>query len=123
MGRLQKLILALYTQWHSDRGDGEKNLLKMVGCLNENYSYEEMVKYVVEYNRKFSTDQKLNDYLYKVLRGIQKLRRTIYPDQCNEKLDPLATLERIEKWIKLRVGVPTLVKRTNSTENTYLADP
>lgn len=42
-----------------------------------------MVKYVVEYNRKFSTDQKLNEFLFKVLRGIQKLRRTIYPDQCN----------------------------------------
>ena len=60
LGRLQKLILALYTQWHSERGESEKKVLKMVGCLDDNYSYEEMIKYVVEYNRKFSSDQKLN---------------------------------------------------------------
>ena len=42
-----------------------------------------MVKYIVDYDKKYSTNQKLNDYLFKVLRGIQKLRRTIYPEQCN----------------------------------------
>lgn len=73
-----------------------------------------MLKYIVEYNKKYSTDQKLNDYLFKVLRGIQKLRRTIYPEQCNEKLDPLATLDRIEKWVKFRVQVPNLIKKSTN---------
>lgn len=74
-----------------------------------------MVKYMVEYEKKFSTDQKLNDYLFKVLRGIQKLRRTIYPEQCNEKLDPLLALDKIEKWVKLRVEVPALARRQTSS--------
>jgi poly-D-alanine transfer protein DltD len=80
---LQKLILALYTEWHQERGEGEKKVLKTLGGLSENYSYEEMVRYIVDYGKKLSTNQKLNDYLFKVLRGIQKLRRTLYPEQCN----------------------------------------
>lgn len=62
-----------------------------------------MLKYIVDYGKKYSTNEKLNDYLFKVLRGVQKIKRVIYPDQCNEKLDALATMERIEKWIKIKV--------------------
>lgn len=58
-------------------------MLRVLGGLSENYSYEEMVKYIVDHDKKFSTNEKLNDYLFKVLRGIQKLRRTIHPEQCN----------------------------------------
>jgi len=54
-------------------------MLRVQGGLSENYSYEEMVKYIVDHGKKYSTNEKLNDYMFKVLRGIQKLRRTIYP--------------------------------------------
>ena len=54
-----------------------------------------MLKYIVEYGKKYSSHDKLNDYLFKVLRGIQKLRRIIWPQLCNEKLDPLATIESL----------------------------
>lgn len=59
-----------------------------------------------------------------MLRGIQKLRRIISPDQPIDKLDPLLTLDKIEKWIKLRVQDPALPKKTNNNNKTdsYLLD-
>jgi hypothetical protein len=79
-----------------------------------------MVRYIVDHGKKYSTNEKLNDYLFKVLRGIQKLRRTIYPEQCNEKLDPLATLERLEKWMKMRIEMPVLTKKSTNSEHIYM---
>ncbi len=54
------------------------------------------------YESKLSTNDKLNDYILKVLRGIQKIRRIIFPMQSNEKLDPFIVLERIENWVERR---------------------
>jgi len=54
-----------------------------------------MLRYMVDHSKNFSTNEKLNDFLFKVLRGVQKIKRVIYPDQCNEKLDALATIDRI----------------------------
>lgn len=79
-----------------------------------------MVRYIVDHGKKYSTNEKLNDYLFKVLRGIQKLRRTIYPEQCNEKLDPLVTLERLEKWMKMRIEMPALTKKSTNSEHIYM---
>lgn len=36
---LQRLILAEYTQWYEKRSEGEKNMLRVVGGLQENYAY------------------------------------------------------------------------------------
>ena len=35
-------------------------MLRVVGDLSENYAYEEMVKYIVNYGDKYSTNDKLN---------------------------------------------------------------
>jgi hypothetical protein len=69
--------------------------MKCLGNLTENYSYEDMLKYIVDYGKKYCTNEKLNDFLFKVLRGVQKIKRVLWPDQCNEKLDALATMEKI----------------------------
>jgi hypothetical protein len=42
-----------------------------------------------------STNDKLNDYILKVLRGIQKIRRLIFPLQGNDKLDPFIVMDKI----------------------------
>jgi len=38
-----------------------------------------MLEYIVAYKIKFSTDQKVNDYLIKILRGIQRIRKILFP--------------------------------------------
>lgn len=58
-----------------------------------------MLNYIVFYDSKLSTNDKLNDYILKILRGIQKIRRVIFPMQSNDKLDPFMVLERIENWV------------------------
>jgi hypothetical protein len=45
-----------------------------------------MIEYIVYYKDKLSTNDKLNDYILKILRGIQKIRRIIFPLQSNDKL-------------------------------------
>lgn len=62
-----------------------------------------MLQYIVFHDSKLSTNDKLNDYILKILRGIQKIRRIIFPLQNNEKLDPFVVLERIETWVDKRV--------------------
>ena len=62
-----------------------------------------MLNYIVFYDSKMSTNDKLNDYILKVLRGIQKIRRIIFPMQSNEKLDPFGVLENIENWVEKKV--------------------
>lgn len=57
--------------------------MRVFGNLQENYSYDSMLKYIVDYGKKYSTNEKLNDHLFKVLRGVQKIKRVIYPEQCN----------------------------------------
>lgn len=42
-----------------------------------------MIQYIVFYKDKLSTNDKLNDYILKILRGIQKIRRVIFPMQAN----------------------------------------
>lgn len=122
MEKLQRLILSLFTDWHSQRGENEKKVLKTIGCLNENYSYEEMIRCIGQYERTYSTDDKLNDYLFKVLGGVQKLKRTIYPDLCVGKLDPISTLDKIEKWIKMRIELPIPQKKMAPNEDKYLTN-
>jgi hypothetical protein len=62
-----------------------------------------MLQYIVFYDTKLSTNDKLNDYILKILRGIQKIRRMVFPIQTNDKLDPFVVLERIENWIEKKV--------------------
>ncbi len=62
-----------------------------------------MLQYVVFYEAKLSTNDKLNAYILKILRGVQKIRRLIYPMQSNEKLDPFLVMERIEGWVQGRI--------------------
>jgi hypothetical protein len=42
-----------------------------------------MLLYKVFYDDKLSTNDKRNDYILKILRGIQKIRRMIFPMQSN----------------------------------------
>ncbi len=83
-----------------------------------------MLKYMVDHSKNFSTNDKINDFLFKVLRGVQKIKRVIYPDQCNEKLDALATIDRIEKWIKIKVSqyqrYPKKKTQADQAEEDYL---
>jgi hypothetical protein len=62
-----------------------------------------MLQYIVFYDNKMSTNDKLNDYILKVLRGIQKIRRMIFPMQSNEKIDPFVVLDKIEAWTGARL--------------------
>lgn len=38
-----------------------------------------MLEYIVVFKNKFSTDTKVNDYLIKILRGIQRIRKILFP--------------------------------------------
>jgi hypothetical protein len=51
-----------------------------------------MLGYIIDYGKKFSTDEKLNDYTRKILRGIQRVRRILFPSQINDKLNPYETI-------------------------------
>ena len=51
--------------------------------LQIHYQYEDMLEYIVEFDKKFSTDGKVNEYLIKVLRGIQRIRKILFPKQNN----------------------------------------
>ena len=77
--------------------------MKNFNKLKENYAYEDMLHYIVFYDQKLSTNDKLNDYILKILRGIQKIRRVIFPMQSNDKLDPFVVLEKIENWVEKKV--------------------
>jgi hypothetical protein len=66
--------------------------MKNFNKLKENYAYEDMLNYIVFYDAKLSTNDKLNHNMLKILRGIQKIRRIIFPMQSNEKLDPFIVL-------------------------------
>jgi len=70
-----------------------------------------MLQYIVFYDEKISTNDKLNDYILKVLRGIQKIRRMIFPMQSNERIDPFIVLEKIEKWTNARLKEQERIKR------------
>lgn len=62
-----------------------------------------MLNYIVVFREKLSTNDKVNDYLIKVLRGIQRIRKILFPKQNNEKLDPIDLLEKLESYIKSKV--------------------
>lgn len=53
--------------------------MKNLGYLQASYEYEEMLEYIVVFKNKFSTDTKVNDYLIKILRGIQRIRKILFP--------------------------------------------
>ena len=61
-----------------------------------------MLDYIVVYREKLSTDHKGYDYLIKVLRGIEKIRKILFPridylqnDKKNKKQDPVLFLEQL----------------------------
>lgn len=60
-----------------------------------------MLKYITQYNKLLSTNDKLNEFLLKIFRSIYRLRMVAFPGQCNDKLDPIRTIERIEKRLQL----------------------
>jgi Fe2+ transport system protein B len=56
---------------------------------------------------------------------VQKIKRVIYPEQCNEKLDALATMEKIEKWVKIKASqnkrfLPKKKTQNESKNDAYL---
>lgn len=77
--------------------------MKSLDKLKQNYSYEDMLNYILFYDSKLSTNDKLNQYILKVLRGIQKIRKTIYPIQSNDKLDPFLVLDHITVWVQKQI--------------------
>lgn len=62
-----------------------------------------MLNYILYYDNKLSTNDKLNQYILKILRGIQKIRKTIYPIQSNDKLDPFLVLDQITMWVEKQI--------------------
>ena len=64
-----------------------------------------------------STNDKLNDYILKILRGIQKIRRMIFPMQSNEKLDPFLVLDKIEGWVERRLKEKALGRQGDGGSN------
>lgn len=67
-----------------------------------------MLEYIVAYKIKFSSDQKVNDYLIKILRGIQRIRKILFPKTISNtgeaiKMDPLFILEKLEKYVKCKM--------------------
>lgn len=53
--------------------------MKNIGYLQTNYGYEQMLEHIVVFENKLSTDSKVNDYLIKILRGIQRIRKILFP--------------------------------------------
>lgn len=91
--------------------------MKSLNKLKENYSYEDMLNYMLFYDSKLSTNDKLNQYILKVLRGIQKIRKTIYPIQSNDKLDPFLVLDQITLWVQKQIKHYQLINNTNGNNN------
>lgn len=58
-------------------------MMKALGHFKQDYNYKEMLEYIVNYCKKFNSNGKLNEYIIKILRGIQKLRRVVFPKQSN----------------------------------------
>ena len=75
-----------------------------------------MLDYVVAFREKTSTNDKVNDYLIKVLRGIMRIRKILFPKQNNEKLDPLDLLEKLESYVKSKVYQKLYKKGGNPKE-------
>lgn len=59
--------------------DSSKEVMKNIGYLQGNYEYEKMLEHIVVFESKFSTDSKVNDYLIKILRGVQRIRKILFP--------------------------------------------
>ena len=62
--------------------------------------------------------------MIKVLRGIQRIRKIIFPKQNNEKLDPFFILEKVEKYIKMKAyqtnkSGPFLNKKSTNFEEEF----
>lgn len=91
--------------------------MKSLNKLKENYSYEDMLNYMLFYDSKLSTNDKLNQYILKVLRGIQKIRKTIYPIQSNDKLDPFLVLDQITLWVQKQIKHYQQINNTNGNAN------
>lgn len=53
--------------------------MRSVGYLQGSYEYEKMLEYIVVFENKFSNNSKVNDYLIKILRGIQRIRKILFP--------------------------------------------
>ena len=91
--------------------------MKSLNKLKENYSYEDMLNYILFYDSKLSTNDKLNQYILKVLRGIQKIRKTIYPIQSNDKLDPFLVLDQIAVWVQKQIKHYQQISNSNNSNN------
>lgn len=52
-----------------------------------------------------------------MLRGIQKIRKTIYPIQSNDKLDPFLVLDQITSWVEKQIKYYQQINN-NNTNNT-----
>lgn len=91
--------------------------MKSLNKLKENYSYEDMLNYILFYDSKLSTNDKLNQYILKVLRGIQKIRKTIYPIQSNDKLDPFLVLDQIAVWVQKQIKHYQQINNGNNNSN------
>ena len=84
--------------------------MQNLGLMKGSYEYTEMLDYIVVYREKLSTDHKVYEYLIKVLRGIEKIRKILFPridylenDKKNKKQEPVLFLEQLEKYIKAKV--------------------
>jgi hypothetical protein len=53
--------------------------MKSRGYLQTTYGYEEMLEYITVFKKKFSTNEKVNEYLIKLLRGIHRIRKMLFP--------------------------------------------
>lgn len=83
--------------------------MRNIGYLQGNYEYEKMLEHIVVFENKFSTDSKVNDYLIKILRGVQRIRKILFPktvsnsDDRKEIMDPMYILDKLEKYMKSKV--------------------
>lgn len=78
-----------------------------------------MLNYILFYDDKLSTNDKLNHYILKILRGIQKIRKTIYPLQSNDKLDPFLVMDQITGWVEKQIKHYQVITTTTTTNNNY----
>lgn len=71
--------MELYNDWYGKVPDSSKEIMRSVGYLQGSYEYEKMLEYIVVFENKFSNNSKVNDYLIKILRGIQRIRKILFP--------------------------------------------
>ena len=78
--------------------------MKSLGHFEGSYDYEQMLDNIRIFRDKFSTEHKVNNYLIKVLRRVDRIRKIVFPRiyyqhdtllEIKRSKDPMLFLEKL----------------------------